>query len=441
MADPHHFSNFIVKLQNAWVSEFYRKHLKKYAIARLLALRFWLLLSYIYKMYNGKSYTIIPLQEFSTIYHTKIYKVAEASVVDTPTPQVFPESLKQYMRSPHTSYNFPEVYVSVIPNATTFGDTNLVIARNMIVHHDQYDFKRDLTFEEYRSYSLVNPTRKKIKWLLKDDAPRYIPVAATFSDAASMNYAHWLTEVLPRISLFCSDDRFADIPIIINDGLHRNIMESARLAAGSNREIITLPAGKALSVGELYVTSASGYASCDPRGKKSPDHPQGQFNVHGLGSIRSKCLSAVAGTPSPSQSKMIYLRRNSVHRSLVNNDAIERELVARGFSVVELEKFSFLEQVAILNSADVIVGPAGASFANIIFCHSGAQVVILAQANHDLSYFYWQNMARPFGVNISYVFGHSLSDGTQSDYEIKPEHVIEALGEVSPGPRTAAKTA
>ena len=50
----------------------------------------------------------------------------------------------------------------------------------------------------------------------------------------------------------------------------------------------------------------------------------------------------------------------------------------KGFELVATELLSFKEQVRLFSEADIIVGPSGAAFANIIFCQPGTKVIPLS---------------------------------------------------------------
>lgn len=65
-----------------------------------------------------------------------------------------------------------------------------------------------------------------------DRKPEHISSAASFIDSCADNYAHRLTEVLPRIAAFCSSDKYRDVPLLVDAGLHENIITSLKIVAG-----------------------------------------------------------------------------------------------------------------------------------------------------------------------------------------------------------------
>ncbi|GJL63109.1 MAG: hypothetical protein NPIRA04_17630 [Nitrospirales bacterium] len=86
--------------------------------------------------------------------------------------------------------------------------------------------------------------------------------------------------------------------------------------------------------------------------------------------------------------RKIYVSRVLAERRLVTN---ERELVdflcQQGFEIYVLEEFSFVEQVALFQDAEVIVAPHGSGLANLVFCDPGTHVIELFPARATDAYF------------------------------------------------------
>ena len=97
--------------------------------------------------------------------------------------------------------------------------------------------------------------------------------------------------------------------------------------------------------------------------------------------VRERVLAA-AGVDASAGAKRIYVSRlGSLKRVLVNEAELEAALAARGFTIVKPETLSVREQVALFHQADVIVAPAGAALANVLFCRPGAKVIELQPSN------------------------------------------------------------
>lgn len=420
----------VSRLKATWVGSLYTNYIKRYSFIRWVAIRIW---RHIYPLYVNFTYlfdrsiknrgakrwrTLTKLLDYSSTKGLPTYKLADAAFVETPQPRVHPASEQAHLKSPHEGFKIPEMYVAKISNGMVYGGTNLILAEDEVICHDLYDFKRDYTSEELHGRTLINPSSRRIRWLLHDDAPEPIPLAATFVDACAPNYAHWLTEVLPRVALFCSDAQFNDVPIIVNDGLHQNIMESLALVVGSERKIITLPIGRALVADTLYLTSVTGYVPFERRNNKLFGHSHGIFSPKAFDVCREKIRSFTEKLPEVTYPDKIFLRRNSGARKVLNAPEIERYFQSIGYALVEPEKLTFLQQVMVFNNAKIIVGSSGAALANLLFAPSDAKIYIFISKYKNTSYWYWQNIACAAGKKIKYIFGRPVQDGIHSDFTV-----------------------
>jgi capsular polysaccharide biosynthesis protein len=366
---------------------------------------------------------LTKLSEFTKKSGIQTHKLVDAVFVETLEPKVFPAYGQDGLVSPHGQYEFPEIFVAIIKKAMTYGGTNLVLVDGEVVCHDLYDFKRDYTSEELHGRTLIDPKSGRIRWLLHDEAPEPMPVAATFVDACAPNYAHWMTEVMPRIVLFCAEEQFKDVPIVVNDGLHKNIMESLFLVAGADREIITLPIGRALAVDELYLTSVAGYVPFEPRTNKLSGHSHGMFSPQALQILRKNLNALRKKTDEEAWPEKIYLRRSSGARNLINCAEIEELLTSSGYVTVEPEKLTFSQQVRLFSCAKVIVGATGAAFANAVFCDNNPNLGIIMSKHKDMLFGYWRNILSHIPNDISYILGDfskTNAQGVHSDFMVSP---------------------
>lgn len=434
--------DIVGKLRLTRLGRFYINHLKRYVVVRWIAHWMWRngypfyvnhIAPRISNSNNNKTKRWRPLtklSEFARKSGTPIYKLADAVVVDMPKPIVFPDSDQSYLISPHERFKFPEIYIATINNALVSGGTNLILSGNEVICHDLYDFERDFTSEELHGRTLIDPKHTRIRWLLRDDAPEPIPAVAAFVDACGSNYAHWMTEVLPRIILFCAEARFRDVPIVVNDGLHTNIMESLLLVAGAEREIITLPIGRSLAAAQLYLTSAAGYVPFERRTNKLPGHSHGVFSPWAFEMLRKHLHALDRKTEREAWPEKIFLRRNSGVRRIANVSELEKLMFSKGYVIVEPEKLTFLQQIQLFNHAKVIVSPTGAALANAVACKPGAQVVVLMGKHQDMIYGYWNNLLGPLGVNVSYVLGNIIENhhlGIHGDFKVNAECINQMI--------------
>jgi capsular polysaccharide biosynthesis protein len=424
-------------MQNTWLGRIYKVYLKKYTVCNMTVNWVWRNGYPVYiaispfKRKAKRWRTLTNLSEFVKLRGIPTCKLADAACVETPIPKVYPSCDQGYLTSPHDRYEFPEVFVSIISNAKVFGRTNLILADGEVVCHDLYDFGLDYTSEELHGRTVIDSTYKRIRWLHHDVAPKHISVAAAFVDACATNYAHWLTEILPRILVFCLDERFKDIPIIVDDRLHKNILASLILAAGPEREIITLNVGKALSIDRLFVTSVAGYVPFERRANRLFSYSHGVFSPLAFELLRKKVNVANGTSQELSCPEKIFIRRNSGARKVTNAAELEKLVVVHGFVIVEPEKFTFLQQVQLFSNAKVIMGSTGAAMANILFASPHAKIIILISKYPNTSYWYWQNIACASGKTVSYILGEACDgSGIHADFIVNLESVLNGFGEI-----------
>jgi capsular polysaccharide biosynthesis protein len=418
----------VTELHNTWLGRIYRTHMKHYSAVRWLVQWIWrngypIYINYVAMPFSNwekrKWRPLTKLSEFIKKSGIQTCKLADSTLVNTPEPKVFPACDQGYLVSPHDRYEFPEILIATINNPIVYGGTNLIIVNGEVICHDLYDFRRDYTSEELHGRIQIDPKSGRIRWLLPDVAPEPITKAAAFVDACAPNYAHWMTEVLPRISMFCAEERFKDVPIVVNDGLHRNIMESLFWVVGDSREIITLPIGRALAVDELYLTSMAGYVPFERRTNKLSGHSHGMFSPLAFDILRNHINAMVQNTNEEVWPEKIFLRRGPGTRNFINTTEVENLMVTHGFVAVEPEKLTFSQQVQLFRNAKIIVGSSGAAFANIIFASQNAKILIFISKHPDTSYWYWQNVAAASGKNVSYILGKmnaNDSNGIHADY-------------------------
>ena len=429
----------LARIKQTLIGRAYQKFFKQIPFVRKAVFLLWRKLYPIYSNHiaiHVSSQTIrrwlplVKLSDFVKISNHPTIKVFDASTVRTPAPNAVPDRDATCLLSPHDQYIFPPVYVAEIDDALVHGGTNLVFTRDAAICHDQYNFERDYTSEELHGRHVIDINKKRMRLLQSDTEPEKIPIAATFIDACAANYAHWLTEVLPRIATFCSVEHFSHVPIIINEGLHRNIMESLAVIVGAGRKIITLPVGRGINIDKLYITSVTGYVPFERRNVKLLDHSHGLFCPFAFDLVRDRIgllsdQSWLQGLP-----KRLYLRRTSGSRKVANVVELEGLLAKNGYVAIEPEKLSFLEQVALFSSAESIIGSSGAALSNLIFSSANVRIDILIGKSEHTSFWYWQNISCATGKTVRYVLGEVTESnaGIHSDFRVDVKDVSKGLG-------------
>ncbi len=417
------------RLRATFFYSFYLKYIKSIPFLRWFFIRTWLLLFPMYARIivslpwanpAKKWRPIIKMQDFVLANQRPCQQVFGPVRVETPAPKVLPAEDQALLVAPHDHYVFPAVYVAELGQAMVCGGSNLVFVDGAVVCHDLYDFERDYTSEEMHGRHLIEPTTQRMRLLHQDPTPGEIDCAASFVDACAQNYAHWMTEVLPRVAVFCDLPAYAEVPIIVNAGLHPNIMQSLALVVGNQRKVMLLPVGRSIKVNNLVQTSVTGYVPFERRNDKLQGHSHGMFSSLAFASVLAKVKPHMTQPKHEPWPNKIYLRRNSGIRKVSNIDEVENFLFPYEYVAVESEKLDFIQQASLFHNAQYIIGSSGAALANLVFCGSNARINIMIGRLEGTSYWYWQNIAASVSHNVTYYFGEVLhaNNGIHSDFYV-----------------------
>ena len=125
-------------------------------------------------------------------------------------------------------------------------------------------------------------------------------------------------------------------------------------------------------------------------------------------------VSSIKNKDGSSSPKRVFLARKNFIRKY-NQDEIIKSLSQFDFSFIYMEDLEFHEQVYIMSRAELIVGPTGAAWTNILFATSGAKALCwMASEAGDLSCF--SNIASALDVKLYYINYCAGESDTRSIY-------------------------
>lgn len=186
------------------------------------------------------------------------------------------------------------------------------------------------------------------------------PRAFWCSDLYSGSYYHWIIETLPRIHLATLAEEHPVVYLPAPFGLLSFVQESLPLFPEVDFRLLKWR--QTLWAGQLNWISPMGYVY--------------QLNPKLIHLLRERITKALE--PSGRTGKPVRLhasRRKAGKRKLLNEDEVEKCLMARGFQTVYFEEMTLRQQMEICARAEALVGIHGAGLANALFLPGNARVV------------------------------------------------------------------
>ena len=237
-----------------------------------------------------------------------------------------------------------------------------------------------------------------------------IEKGALLSGRNDANWYHWIIEYLPRLHAY--EKLPTDIPLVVSAGMPRNFMRPLELL--TNRKVISVDRERTATFDELWVA---------PPVVQVLDSSHVKFKS-GL-VVNSDCLrglrSQLTDKIQPVGPSKIFLKRNSEHRGLINQDEVQAAFERLGFTAVEVSSLTFDEQVSVFSAADVIVGAGGAVMANYLFAKPKAKIIALA-SQASAGFYLPAVIADVAGAEFSYFFGKTAKNVRSFDSRLAWMH-------------------
>jgi hypothetical protein len=236
--------------------------------------------------------------------------------------------------------------------------------------------------------------------------------------AGNSNYGHWLIEMLPK-AVIARQQLGAGLGIVVHSG-------TPALLPMIDRSLELLGCPESLVI----------------RAAEEPHHHRELVVLVGLtrhgGYMSPLAPAAVArmaeGIPSgPDQGRKIYVSRiKGSQRQIVNQDDLLPILESRGFTIVTPGQLSLDEQCRSFRGARMIVGAVGADLTNLVFCETGARVVVLVPQGMPDTFFWFLAQHR----QLDYTELRSPTQGPLTprswnrDFFVRPSDLEAALDQM-----------
>lgn len=317
------------------------------------------------------------------------------------------------LRKPSFSY-IPPSYVATIRGASVSGANSMTIASGRYLCIPERDHRLAIHPANFANYLTFARGRYYLRRLPRSDKRQRVPQALLITGRFSANYFHFVIEALQ--SLWLADEMLPGhrLPILIGT-VSKTSKELLKLVA-PNREIIAMTSDEWCSVETLYMSVIGTYAP-----DRIDETSKSGFDMTYLARIReaalasSKLQTQERGRDQPLN--IVYLSRRRIkfhkYRDVSNSKEIEDYIMSIGGDVAFPETMSIYEQIKLFHHADIVIGAAGATLANLLFCKPGA-VCLCLHLDRIVNPWYFSEFARQIGVRWVSVVG-AACEGESSD--------------------------
>jgi capsular polysaccharide biosynthesis protein len=416
--------------KNKFLWGFYLRFIKPFSLLTKFCLKVYSFAFKVFTPHYSQKYDLVRLKDFVKNNQLRTFLLFKPSYNQYINPYVVNISNLDHEKFIDKSPNhFESIYLVQIKDIYVLGSTSILFKDKTAISHDLLNLDLDFSSEELHRFLMYRSLDSKIFIDINKYAKTELDKAASFINPVACNYAHWISEILPAIAAFCKNPLYKEIPLIINHGLHKNILHSLDLIVGS-REVILLRQNEKIYVKNLYAVSVAGYVSFEPRKINISQSSNGSYHYEALNYVRKILKQKLVSNKK--WPKKIFLKRNSGYRNLINSKEIEVLLKKQGFEIYDFQELNLEDQIGLFSNADIIMGSTGAHFVNVIFCKRNVNLYILISDSKGSNYKYWPNISSLFRIQVKYIIGHATnakSLNIHSDFHVNPRLITDVIND------------
>jgi tetratricopeptide (TPR) repeat protein len=190
-------------------------------------------------------------------------------------------------------------------------------------------------------------------------------------------WGHWLGELLPKAvaveSRWPGRFRFIVPGRFLTDPVHATALESLSYYGIGRDRLVLTEAGTIYACSNLHAVTSAWSA-------ERVLHPE----VAGL----MREFGPREREPAPGWLKVALLRRSTQSRNIQNLAAVEDVLVAHGFTIVDIEKLNFRQQVDLFKNVEAVACVLGSGLTGLMYAPRGVKVLTMAPGEWGDLFFY-----------------------------------------------------
>lgn len=248
---------------------------------------------------------------------------------------------------------------------------------------------------------------------------------------AGDNFHHWMIDLLPRFGLVRrAGYQPADFTrVIVNHADRRYQRATLHHLGFTDAQLIRADENLLLRADQLVVPSLK------PNNQSIP--------ANDIAFLRDTFLPRLPAAGEVRR-RLFLTRSDAGFRRLKNEADLHPLLRAHGFEIISPSTLSVPEQARLFSEAEIVAGPAGAAFANLVFASPGARVLEIAPPGW-LAVYHWMISARG-GLSHTILLGEGpVMRGVPDvsararDFVVDPRKFAAALESLCAAPAAAAR--
>jgi capsular polysaccharide biosynthesis protein len=427
----------------------YRSKLKRFYIFRVLKSSVFSGFGNVRDVYRRmlrplrrKKYMMVPMREYRDNRRCKHQIYSQEESITVPGPKFVGEVPDELVYENEVSVQSPRLEIVHICNPTVIGGTSFIISGTELIYPDLFDPRRDVPPVESFGLATIRPDQNDIILEVPRGTKRLYGAISLLGQCTG-NYAHWLTETLPKLVILDDLPGYEDAPILIDGWIHPVFKESIELLSMYQREIVQLERWERMSLNCMVDISPPAYVPPEYRSFiLSGELPVTGYDVFpfsrlALDMLRDRATAVVqdaAINSDKGKGRRLYLQRKKDScgnaRNIVNMSNVEKIIQQYDFEVVDPATLSLPEQIEIFSEAGFIISPVGAALANAIFARPGCNIIALSPYYRNANYYYFSNLMGVLGHELHYVIGPQVGKGghpLHRNYRIDENALREAM--------------
>ena len=339
---------------------------------------------------------------------------------------------KQNSRNTVHQYKTPKAYIAELNDIHIIGHAGYVVTRDNKILDDELvsqDQKRSNLISNIEFLTLIyhyqnklSPEQSEVMAIVAKETIE-IEDCILLTARGTKNYFHWLIEVIPKLSLLENHHQYTNIPLLIPAGMPKQHYEALKLIVGREKKLIFADINTHYFVKRAIIPSKLSELIFDYQPNCQIEYDDFKFNPIAMNYLRKKFLKPI----KEKTKKRLYLtRKTSSMRRLVNEEEIEKLLIGYGFEVISPAEYTFEQQLGLFSSAEIIVGPSGATFSNIVFAPKNCKILLLSQHRENTHVIY-HALANAAGIEEFYSVKGNIIENPDDDLkEYKKERAMHA---------------